>query len=355
MFESVAYEYSMWDAMKAPHPGPYLCRLTFVQCDLQIDLRGIRTTGGDFNMGDLEERITPLVDSIANAIRQEIGTRKTLVFTPDVGSAQAIASALRSLNFEAEAVWGNDPDRERKIRQLHSGKTQILVNCALLTEGFDCQDIAAVVLCRPTKSRPLYAQMVGRGTRIAQGKDNCLIVDFDYLTSKHDLVKPTELFDGTHTDSEMLDIAMDLAKKDKTLALDEAIEKAGRIKEERAIVRVKAREREMKYKKVSYDPLAVCDTFGLPWRGTGDAVAYKATEGQAKALKNMGIDNPESLSRTRAKTLLDMLFARRKANLATHKQVAWLLKMGVDAAEARAMSFENAKTKLDELFSRGRK
>ena len=281
VFESVAYEYSMWDAMRASHPGPYLCRLTFVQCDLQIDLRDIRTTAGDFNLGDLEARITPMVDSISNAIRQEIGTRKTIVFTPDIGSGQAIASALKSMNLAAEAVWGNDPDREGKIRRLHSGETQVLCNCNLLTEGFDCKDVSAIVLCRPTKSRPLFAQMVGRGTRIANGKDNCLIVDFDYLTSKHDLVKATELFDTTCSDNEILDIAMELAKADKELSLDEAVEKAGRIKEERAIVRVKARQRDMKYRKVCYDPISVSDTFGIPWRGTGDISINKCSQAQA--------------------------------------------------------------------------
>ena len=358
VFESVAFEYSLWDAMKAAHPGPYLCRLTFVQCDLQIDLRSVRTTAGDFNMGDLEARITPMVDSIANAIRQEIGDRKTIVFTPDVGSGMAIASALKSLwdhhgnPFKAEAVWGGDPERDNKIERFHKGEIKILCNCALLTEGFDCPDVSAIVFARPTKSRPLYAQMVGRGTRIATDKENCLIVDFDYLTAKHDLVKPVELFDTTHTDAEMLEIAMQMVHADKDLPLDEAIEKASRAKEERAKIRVVARQRSLKYGRVSYDPIAISDTFGIPWRGTGDLSINKCTQKQAELLTKFGVENADTMSKTRAKTMIDFLIQRRNAGLASMKQTSWLIAKGVPPEEARKMSFEDASKKLDQLFSR---
>ena len=217
--------------------------------------------------------------------------------------------------FRAEAVWGNDPEREKKIEKFHKGEINILCNCALLTEGFDCKDVSAIVLCRPTKSRPLYAQMVGRGTRIATDKDNCLIVDFDYLTAKHDLVKPVELFDTTHTDAEMLEIAMQMVHADKDLPLDEAIEKASRAKEERAKIRVVARQRSLKYGRVSYDPIAISDTLGMPWRGTGDLSINKATQGQIDLLKKFGVENADTMSKTRAKTMIDFLIQRRNQGL----------------------------------------
>jgi superfamily II DNA or RNA helicase len=353
IFQSVAYEYSLWDAMKSEYPGPYLCRLTFAQCDLQIDLRGLRKGKEDYTTADLEARITPLVDAIANAVRQEIGERKTIIFTPDVASTMALATALRSIGLEADYVYGDDPARDGKIAKLRAGESQVIVNCALLTEGFDCPDISAIVLCRPTKSRPLYAQMIGRGTRIAPGKTDCLIVDFDFLTDKHDLVKPTDLFDGTHGDTEVLDIAMELALKDKQLPLDVAIERGEQIKRERALVRVRARQREVRYRKVSYDPLAVYDTLGLPWRGqkNADAISNRATEGQVRYLKNLGVENADSISRGRAKTLIDYLAARRAKGLATAKQVAWLIAKGTDPTDARTMTFDAARAALDQLFN----
>ena len=80
--------------MTAPEPGPCLARLSIVQCNVDIDLAGIRTTGGDFESGRSRGAIRPLIDTLANAIRQEVGERPTLVFTPDVGSATAMATAL---------------------------------------------------------------------------------------------------------------------------------------------------------------------------------------------------------------------------------------------------------------------
>jgi superfamily II DNA or RNA helicase len=356
VFQSVAYEFSLWDAMTAEYPGPYLCRLRFVQCDVDIDLRGIRTTAGDFNQSDLEERIRPLIDTLANAIRQEIGDRKTLVFTPDVGSAQAMATALQSLGLKADWVSGDDRDRADKVRRLHSGATQILVNCALLIEGFDCPGISAIVLCRPTQSRPMFAQMIGRGTRLAKGKEDCLIVDFNYLTTKHNLVRPVELFDTTHTDIEILDIAQELVRKDKQLDLVMAVEQAEEIHRERQIVRIKARERKVKYRKISYDPLAIHEAIGLPWRGGGqDAGTNKATEKQVETLKKFKVDDADKMSMTRASTLIGILIERSKRGLATHKQVAHLIANGVAPETARFMSFGDASRKLDELFGGSRK
>lgn len=353
VYESVAYEMSLWGAMTAEDPGPYLCRLKFVQCDVDIDLRDIRTTAGDFNLGDLEARIAPMVETLANAIRQEVGDRKTLVFTPDVGSAQAMASALRSLGLEAEWVSGDDRDRAGKVAKLHSGEIQVLCNCALLTEGFDCPDIAAIALCRPTKSRSLYAQMVGRGTRLAPGKPDCLLVDFNYLTAKHDLVRPVELFDTSRVDPEILKIAQERADRDPGTDLLDAVEKAKDEHARRQVLRIKAREREVKYRRVSYDPLAVYETFGLPVRGSRDATLRPATEGQVRYLNGFGVTDAANLSKTKASTLIDYLADRRKRNLATLKQVSWAIAKGVPPEEARQLTFPQASALLDQLFKQG--
>lgn len=355
-FESVAYEYSLWDAMTAPYPGPYLCRLTFVRRDLEIDLRGLKRTKNDFNSADLAERIAPMVDIIANAAREEIGHLKTIMFAPDVSTAMTFAKAFKEdLGINADFVHGEDEDRKRKVAEFRNGAIQLIVNCGILTEGFDCPDVEAIVL-KPTESRPLYAQMVGRGTRIAPGKSNCKIIDFSYLTDKHKLVRPVDLFCRSHKDTESLDIAMDLLMKDKTLALHDAIAKGSRIKQERALVRVKVRQREVKHRRIAYDPLAVCDTMGMPWRGqkNADATANKATEGQVKYLANLGVEGAEGISRARAGTLINFLKDRREKNLATMKQVSWMIAKGCDPAEARAMSFDAAKAYLDGVFNQRR-
>lgn len=352
VFESVAYEMTIWQAMTAPDPGPYLCRLRFVQCDVDIDLRDIRTTGGDYNLADLEARIRPLIDTLANAIRKEVGGRPTLVFCPDVGSSTAMATALQSLGLRADWVAGDSPDRAAKVEAYKEGRTQVLANCNLLTEGFDAPRTAAVVLCRPTKSRPLYSQMVGRGTRLAPGKPDCLLVDFNYLTIKHDLCRPADLFDTTVTDPEQLAILDEMLKESPGLDLVEAVERAEAERQHRQVLRVRAREREMNYRRVSYDPLAVADTLGLTFRGATSATHDLATSKQVELLSKKGVTGAETLSKRRASKLIDVLMRRRDEHKATLKQVSWLIAKGIDPAEARAMGFDDASATLSRFFGR---
>jgi superfamily II DNA or RNA helicase len=354
VFESVAYEATLYDAMTASAPGPYLCRLKVVQCDVQIDLTDIRTTGGDFNAADLEERIAPLVEILANATRQEIGDRPTLLFTPDVGSATAFATALTSLGIQADWVSGDSADRAYKIAKFKDGETQVLCNCALLTEGFDAPRTAAIVLARPTKSRSLYAQMVGRGTRLSPGKTDCLVIDFAWLTGRHELVKPAELLCSADADAEVLGLAAEFTKANPGLDLVEAVERAEAEHKERQILRIKAREKQVKYRRVAYDPLSVCDVLGLPSRPPTNAIINKATEGQVRALEKFGVADAASMSKRRAGVMLDTLITRSKQGKATMKQVTWLIKSGVDPDVARSMSFEDASKRLDQFFSKGR-
>lgn len=346
VFQSVAYDMSLWEAMTAPSPGPYLCRLRFVQCDVGIDLRDIRTTGGDFNQGDLEEAIRPHVEALANAIRQEVGDRQTLVFTPDVGSAQAMATAVDSLGLKARWSSGDDPDRKAKVAEYKSGEIQVLANCNLFTEGFDAPRTSAVVLCRPTKSRPLYAQMVGRGTRLAPNKTDCLIVDFNWLTRDHDLVVPVELFDTTHTDSEVLDIAREMMTRQRGLDLVDILEEASTEQRRRKVLRIAAKQREMRYRKVVYDPVSTMEVLGVPVRREAKSMQGTATSGQQDALRRFGIEGVETMSKRSASMLLDQLITRAKQGLATQKQVAHLIRLGYDPAEARSLRREEASAEL---------
>lgn len=354
VFESVAYEYSLWDAMTAPEPGPYLSRLRFVQCDVGIDLRSIRTTAGDLNAADLEEAIRPHIETLANAIKQEVGDRKTLIFTPDVGSATAMATALDSIGLRTRWVAGDSPDRKAIIAGFRNGDFQALANCNLATEGFDVPDIEAVVLCRPTKSRPLYAQMAGRGTRLSPGKEYCLLVDFNWLTSKHDLVKPVELFDTTKTDGETLDIATELLESRKGLDLKEAVEQAREEQKRRTVLRIKAREREVRYRRVAYDPLSAMATLGVAARKEASGLQGTITEKQRTTLERFGLTGLDSCSKRRAHMLLDTIFARKNQGLATVKQVGTLIGFGFDPAQARAMSKDQASQAIGEKLGKQR-
>lgn len=104
-----------------------------------------------------------------------------LVFTPSVVSAHVTSALLRSANCNADAVDGSmrAQERRRKIESFKDGKTQVLVNCDLLTQGFDAPKVRALYIARPTFSPNRYIQMVGRGLRgpLNGGTDECLLVN----------------------------------------------------------------------------------------------------------------------------------------------------------------------------------
>lgn len=351
VYQTLAYEYSLRRAIEEG----WLARLTFVRCETTVDLKNIRTTGGDLNLGDLEEAIRPHVEELANATRKEIGDRRAIVFVPDVGSADAFASALTSLGLKAEAVSGDSLDRGAIIDRFRTGGIRILVNCQLLTEGFDAPFVSAIVLARPTKSRSLFSQMIGRGTRLSHGKKDCLVVDFAWLTCKHNPVSPVELFDTTKMDKEVQDLAKALVESGEAPDLMDAIERAEATHVERQKIRIRAREREARYRRVAYDPFAAMDTLGMVNRTEAESsLRVKATEKQVRALEMFGVTDARTMSRRRASRMLDALFARKEQGLATLKQISWLISKGIDPDEARAMAKSDASTKLDELFGKAR-
>jgi hypothetical protein len=108
-----------------------------------------------------------------------------------------MASEFRNAGIAAEALDGTTPLDERRdiLHRLHTGETQVVCNCAVLTEGFDEPSIDCIVIARPTKSKPLCIQMVGRGTRTYPGKQDCLVLDVVGVTRCHRIVTASEIFE----------------------------------------------------------------------------------------------------------------------------------------------------------------
>jgi len=130
---------------------------------------------------------------LADAICMHVAERKTLIFTPLVRTADQFAEILRAHGLAAESICGESPDRKGILGRFASGETGVLCNAMLLTEGYDEPSIDCVICLRPTAIRSLYAQMVGRGTRTLDGKENLLLLDFLWLSRVHDLVGPASL------------------------------------------------------------------------------------------------------------------------------------------------------------------
>lgn len=165
--------------------------------ETKMDMGHVRKTGGDYSDGDLGRELeeSGAIVQIADAYAEHARDRKGVAFTPTVATAHALAGALKARGITAAAVdGGTDPEVRRDIlAQLKTGAVQVVVNCAVLTEGFDEPSVSCVVIARPTKFHGLYVQMVGRGTRLHPGKKDLLVLDVVGASQRHELVGLVDL------------------------------------------------------------------------------------------------------------------------------------------------------------------
>jgi superfamily II DNA or RNA helicase len=343
VFPHLAFEYKLARAIKEG----FLVRPIFLCPPTEIDLSKIRTTGGDLNLGDLEKEISEHIEELVNSVREHIGRRPAMVFTPDVGSAMAFSDGLRQVGVTSRYAHGKSDDRDLIPDQFRDGAFQSLCNCALYTEGFDAPPTSLIALARKTKSRPLFTQMVGRGLRLAPNKEDCLILDWGMNSGKHDVVSPIELFDAADADERTLQIAGRLVaegkEKDPLIALERA-----EVMRNEEVVRVAVRERAARYKMLAYDPFQVATLLGVPQRSATE-YSEPATPGQVSALGRFKLDG-KGMTKRQASALLDQLIKAAREGRASHRQVASLVSHGVPTADARSLSFEEASARLDVLM-----
>lgn len=355
IYSRVAFDYSMRQAIV----DGWLAPLTCVRLPCDVDLRSIdtRRNRGDYSQEQLARLIGPHVEPLCRVVADEIGDRPTVVFVPDVIAAKVAADAFTKLGKPARAMWGemSEADRDEAQRQYDEGSVQVLTNCDYLTEGWDAPKTSCIVVMRPTKLRSRYAQMIGRGTRISPetGKTDCLVLDFAWeTTAGHSLVSPIELFDDSNTPEEVALIAAALMDKGRTKDPAKAIKNAQMlfaIREQRRLT-IELQNRKTSYRKITFDPLDVGALVGLPLRRDWDfSDENPASEKQLDFLKKLGMEKPEGLSRIGAGKAIGYLKDRRARDLATPRQVNFLIRLGVDLERARAMSFPDARATIDSL------
>lgn len=213
LFDEVTFSFDIrWGIARE-----YLSDLRGLRVILDTDLSKLKVTAGDYNAGQagqmLEDADAPAL--IRKAWQAHALGRRTLVFTPTVATARAVADEFNEAGIPAGAVDGSTPIDERRalLAAYSSGELTVLANCAVLTEGYDEPRTDCVVVARPTKSRALYTQMVGRGTRRHPDKTDCLVIDVVGATAMHDLVtvpslfgieKPERVWEGQGTVTEVL-------------------------------------------------------------------------------------------------------------------------------------------------------
>ena len=341
-FDGIAYEYGLKTAIQ----DGYLCEIAAKTIPLEIDMNSVKISVGDFEVNSIATALEPYMGQIADAIKTHASARKTVVFCPLISIAQELASMIPG----AREVNGNSPDRKEILEWFDkAGPGSVLCNAMLLTEGWDCPSVDCVVVLRPTKVRSLYCQMIGRGTRLSPGKENLLILDFLWLSYKHNLCKAASLFSENNND-------IDKVTK-KTVSEDEEIDLLGAISDvEESRKKALAEELEKQTRKKSrlVNPLelfSILDDIGIADYEPAFEWEYKdATEKQISALQNFGV-NADGISKGYACAIMDKLIQRAGSGLATVKQVKTLHNFGY--SEAHNWTFEQASKKLSALAAVG--
>ncbi|MEG2526735.1 MAG: DEAD/DEAH box helicase [Oscillospiraceae bacterium] len=349
-FDSLAYEYSLPQAIK----DGYLSPIKALTIPLQLDLTGVGMQNGDFKTSDLGTALDPYLYQIADEMLKNCADRKTVVFLPLVKTSQKFRDILVSKGFKAAEVNGNSSDRAEILKDFDAGKYNVLCNSALLTEGWDCPSVNCIVVLRPTKVRSLYSQMVGRGTRLNPGKTDLLLLDFLWNTERHELCHPANLICETpevaKKMTENIEAAacpMDIMDAEQTAAEDVVAQR------EEALAKQLQEMRTRKKKLV--DPLQ----FEMSIQAE-DLAGYvpsfgwemaPPSEKQISALEKIGILPDEIDNAGKAAKLLDRLGRRRDEGLTTPKQIRFLENKGF--YHVGTWQFENAKKLIDRIAANG--
>lgn len=186
LFSDVVYDYGIARGVADGYLSPLISKATATA----IDTTGVARRGGEFVAGALEAAVDQ--DWITRAAVDEIVTfgtnrRSWLAFCAGVAHAENVRNEIRRRGFSCEMVTGDTPHGERDaiIRGFKAGQIRCLTNAMVLTTGFDAPAVDLVAMLRPTLSTGLYVQIVGRGTRLAEGKADCLVLDFAGNVKRH--------------------------------------------------------------------------------------------------------------------------------------------------------------------------
>ena len=375
VFDQVAYEYKIDEAISDGWLVPIKQKTIYVD---SLDYDVIDSHSGDLvgsQLAKVMEEETTLQKMVAPTY-EIAGDRRTVMFCTSVDQAKRCCEAFNRREPEcARVVHGKTPKAERRqmFEEFKAGRFRFLCNCMIATEGWDCPEVEVVVVGRPTKSRALYTQMVGRGLRPLPGlvdkcaadqgssrqrraaiesseKKCCEVLDFVGAATQHKLMSPIDILGGRFPEA-VIDRANEIARKSDSdvdpeetlLEAQEQLRQEAEEKERLAAARRAKLIAKAKYVTKEFDPFDVLDI--APPRLAYDG---PSTEKQCEFLMKQGID-ATNMSKSEATKLQRTIFSRIKRGLCTVKQSKLLKKYGYSGDVTR----EEASRLIDALAANG--
>lgn len=329
-FDSVAYEYPM---LKAVREG-YLSPIKALMMPLNIDLSKVKVSCGDYVASDLGNALEPYLEQIADEMVKVCMNRRTVVFLPLVAISQQFCELLNSKGFRATEVNGESADRKEILTDFESGKYNVICNSMLLTEGWDCPAVDCIVNLRPTKSRALYVQIVGRGMRLYPGKKELLLLDFLWMTQKLSLCRPSCIVAKDEAHAKKIDEMVENAAllDDESVDILDAEEQAEKdIIQERKEALAKELQAQRRKKAKLVDPLQFVFSINENLDDYEPEAKWefeKPSPKQLALLEKFNINPDDIDTRGKATRLIDVLMRRANEGLSTAKQIRLLERYG---------------------------
>ncbi|QGT99770.1 DNA/RNA helicase [Candidatus Syntrophocurvum alkaliphilum] len=178
LFQNTAHKMDLKTAVENGYLAPIRC----IRVKTNVDLSDVRINGIKYNMQDLESKIyVPERNKlIVDTYLKYVKNKKTVIFCASVKHAQEIAELLQTAGVKARPISGQDKLNYRNsiLEEYENGNVNVLCACDLLNEGWDSPRTEVLFMARPTMSKTIYLQQVGRGTRKCEGKEDLLVFDF---------------------------------------------------------------------------------------------------------------------------------------------------------------------------------
>lgn len=328
-FDSVAFEYTIKQAID----DGYLVPLKVKRAPLTINLSKVRKRRGDMDASDLGSIIEPYLHQIAEIVRDMGKGRRIVCFVPLIRTAKKAAEIFSHYGFRSQWTAGEDDEKAEKLAAFAAGEYDIIFNSMLLTEGWDCPETDCVIVLRPTMSRALYVQMVGRGLRLAPGKKDCLLIDFLFQNDNFQLASPKDVLGENRKHSGGGGMAPWMTGGQATDAeerLAKALDKAAKKYQD---------PRDSDKWRPVLESLETTELFDPP-----------CSEGQKKKLKAMKLD-ASALTYSQADAILKAAEAERMPSNA----MRWRLsQLGYSDEEIAGMNFPTARKALAKQKAMGR-
>ena len=311
--QEIVFQYKIEDGIR----DGWLAGIEAYQIRTDTNISDVRKVAGDFNQGQLSERVDSRSRNamIATKYLQYAKGRQAIAYCVDVKHSYNLRDILREHGINAETIVGDPqlcPNRRELISAFKRGEIEVLTNCEVLTEGFDYSDIGCILMGRPTQSERLYIQAIGRGTRLKSeafinkfNTDMCIVLDFVDNSGRLSLVNSYELEKGKEIEDR---IFLPKKHKEKLIALREE------------------RERRIKVQQGSDKKI---NLLKLPefkvWNS--EKMLEPATEKQIKWIKEIGVFQ-EDVEYTKA-----MASELISAQPIKEWQIRWLAEQGYDVSK----------------------